>query len=160
MAMLINSFCGFHLLLNLRLLHHLSKDNPAKDATVTNVEKLGTGERNCPCISRVDEKEEAPQVAIASGLFTIELYSFLVNLGFMSTGCVPIFVITTQVFQREVENQLGKTIKSLRSDRGGEYMSQEFLDHLKEHGIIAHATHAPPYTPQNNGVSERRNRTL
>ncbi|GKC56666.1 retrotransposon protein, putative, ty1-copia subclass [Tanacetum coccineum] len=58
----------------------------------------------------------------------------------------------------EVENQLGKTIKSLRSDRGGEYMSQEFLDHLKEHGIIAHRT--PPYTPQHNGVSERRNRTL
>ncbi|GJV29092.1 retrotransposon protein, putative, ty1-copia subclass [Tanacetum coccineum] len=65
---------------------------------------------------------------------------------------------TFKVFQKEVENQLGKTIKSLRSDRGGEYMSQEFLDHLKEHGIIAHRT--PPYTPQHNGMSERRNRTL
>ncbi|GJZ00853.1 retrotransposon protein, putative, ty1-copia subclass [Tanacetum coccineum] len=65
---------------------------------------------------------------------------------------------TFKVFQKEVENQLGKTIKSLHSDRGGEYMSQEFLDHLKEHGIIAHRT--PPYTPQNNGVSKRRNRTL
>ncbi|GJR01646.1 retrotransposon protein, putative, ty1-copia subclass [Tanacetum coccineum] len=65
---------------------------------------------------------------------------------------------TFKVFQKEVENQLGKTIKSLRYDRGGEYMSQEFLDHLKEHGIIAHRT--PPYTPQLNGVSERRNRTL
>nr|GEW66348.1 hypothetical protein [Tanacetum cinerariifolium] len=65
---------------------------------------------------------------------------------------------TFKVFQKEVENQLGKTIKSLRSDRGGEYMSQEFLDHLKYHGIIAHRT--PPYTPQHNGVSERRNRTL
>ncbi|GJT74846.1 retrotransposon protein, putative, ty1-copia subclass [Tanacetum coccineum] len=65
---------------------------------------------------------------------------------------------TFKVFQKEVENQLGKTIKSLCSDRGGEYMSQEFLDHLKEHGIIAHRT--PPYTPQYNGVSERRNRTL
>ncbi|GJW48302.1 retrotransposon protein, putative, ty1-copia subclass [Tanacetum coccineum] len=65
---------------------------------------------------------------------------------------------TFKVFQKEVENQLGKTIKSLCSDRGGEYMSQEFLDHLKEHGIIAHRT--PPYTPQHNGVSERRNRTL
>nr|GEY06682.1 hypothetical protein [Tanacetum cinerariifolium] len=63
-----------------------------------------------------------------------------------------------KVFQKEVENQLEKTIKSLRSDRGGEYMSQEFLDHLKDHGIIAHRT--PPYTPQYNGVSERRNRTL
>ncbi|GJS91620.1 retrotransposon protein, putative, ty1-copia subclass [Tanacetum coccineum] len=65
---------------------------------------------------------------------------------------------TFKVFQKEVENQLGKTIKSLRSDREGEYMSQEFLDHLKEHGIIAHC--APPYTPQYNGVLERRNRTL
>nr|GEX19121.1 putative zinc finger, CCHC-type [Tanacetum cinerariifolium] len=53
-----------------------------------------------------------------------------------------------KVFQKEVENRLGKTIKSLRSDRGGEYMSQEFLDHLKDHGIIAHRS--PPYTPQHN----------
>nr|GEW90438.1 retrotransposon protein, putative, Ty1-copia subclass [Tanacetum cinerariifolium] len=65
---------------------------------------------------------------------------------------------TFKVFQKEVEIQLGKTIKSLHSDRGGEYMSQEFLDHLKEHDIIAHLTH--PYTPQHNGVSERRNKTM
>nr|GFB49844.1 retrotransposon protein, putative, Ty1-copia subclass [Tanacetum cinerariifolium] len=65
---------------------------------------------------------------------------------------------TFKVFQKEVENQLSKTIKSLRSDREGEYMSQEFSDHLKDHGIIAHRTH--PYTPQHNGVSDRRNRTL
>nr|GEX77307.1 zinc finger, CCHC-type [Tanacetum cinerariifolium] len=65
--------------------------------------------------------------------------------------CVPLF-------QKEVENQLGKTIKLLRSDRGGEYMSQEFLDHLKDHSIIAHRT--PLYTPQHNEVSERKNRTL
>ncbi|GKA27145.1 retrotransposon protein, putative, ty1-copia subclass [Tanacetum coccineum] len=65
---------------------------------------------------------------------------------------------TFKVFQKEVENQLGETIKSLRYDRGGEYISQEFLDHLKEDGIIAHRT--PPYTSQHNSVSERRNRTL
>ncbi|GJY15594.1 retrotransposon protein, putative, ty1-copia subclass [Tanacetum coccineum] len=65
---------------------------------------------------------------------------------------------TFKVFQKEVENQLGKTIKSLRSDSRGEYMSQDFLDHLKDHGIIAHCT--PPYTPQHNGESKRRNRTL
>ncbi|GKA37516.1 retrotransposon protein, putative, ty1-copia subclass [Tanacetum coccineum] len=51
----------------------------------------------------------------------------------------------------------GKDIKSL-IDRGGEYMSQEFLDHLKERRIIAHRT--PLYKSQHNGVSERRNRTL
>ncbi|GJS14605.1 retrotransposon protein, putative, ty1-copia subclass [Tanacetum coccineum] len=64
----------------------------------------------------------------------------------------------TPIVSKGVENQLRKIIKSLRSDRGGEYTSQEFLDHLKEHRIIAHRT--PPYTPQHNGVSERRNRTL
>nr|GEV56667.1 hypothetical protein [Tanacetum cinerariifolium] len=65
---------------------------------------------------------------------------------------------TFKVFQKEVENQLSKTIKSLRSNREGEYMSQEFLDHLKDQGIIAHRT--PHYTLQHNGVSDRRNRTL
>ncbi|GJY71218.1 retrotransposon protein, putative, ty1-copia subclass [Tanacetum coccineum] len=33
---------------------------------------------------------------------------------------------TFKVFKNEVENQLGKTIKAIRSDRGGEYISQEF----------------------------------
>nr|GEW83977.1 hypothetical protein [Tanacetum cinerariifolium] len=65
---------------------------------------------------------------------------------------------TLKVFQKEVENQLDKIIKSLCIDRGGQYISKEFLDHLKDHGIISHRT--PPYTPQHNGLSERRNRTL
>nr|GEY27150.1 retrotransposon protein, putative, Ty1-copia subclass [Tanacetum cinerariifolium] len=59
---------------------------------------------------------------------------------------------TFKVFQKEVEKQPGKTIKSLRFDREGEYMSQEFLDHLKDHGIIAHRT--PPDTPQHNGYQK------
>ena len=61
-------------------------------------------------------------------------------------------------FQHEVQNQLGKTIEYLRSDRGGEYLSHEFGDHLKKCGIVPQLT--PPGTPQWNGVSERRNRTL
>nr|GEU61180.1 hypothetical protein [Tanacetum cinerariifolium] len=63
-----------------------------------------------------------------------------------------------KTLQNEVENQLGKTIIALRSDQGGEYLSQEFLDHLKSCGIISQLT--PPYTPQHNGVSKRRNQTL
>ncbi|GKG29213.1 retrotransposon protein, putative, ty1-copia subclass, partial [Tanacetum coccineum] len=53
---------------------------------------------------------------------------------------------------------LGKTIKALRSDRGGEYISQEFKDYLKTCGIVQHRI--PLYTPQTNGVFERRNHTL
>ncbi|MFO3480454.1 DDE-type integrase/transposase/recombinase, partial [Legionella pneumophila serogroup 1] len=61
-------------------------------------------------------------------------------------------------FKNEVENQLGRKIKMLRSDRGGEYLSLEFHDYLKECGIVSQLT--PPRTPQLNGVAERRNRTL
>src|SRR4051795_152072 len=61
-------------------------------------------------------------------------------------------------FQSEVDNQRDKKIKCLRSDRGGEYLSYEFGEHLKKCGILSQLT--PPGTPQRNGVSERRNRTL
>ena len=61
-------------------------------------------------------------------------------------------------FQNEVENHRNKKIKFLRSDRGGEYLSYEFGEHLKSRGIVSQLT--PPGTPQRNGVSERRNRTL
>ncbi|GKB10472.1 retrotransposon protein, putative, ty1-copia subclass, partial [Tanacetum coccineum] len=64
---------------------------------------------------------------------------------------------TFKVFKNKVENQLGKTIKALRSDRGGEYISQEFKDYLKACGIVQQLT--PPYTPQHNDVSERRNQS-
>ncbi|GJS73743.1 retrovirus-related pol polyprotein from transposon TNT 1-94 [Tanacetum coccineum] len=67
-------------------------------------------------------------------------------------------IIHIDVFKNEVENQLRKTIKALRSDRGGKYISQEFKDYLKACGIIQQLT--PPYTPQHNGMSERRNHTL
>ena len=61
-------------------------------------------------------------------------------------------------YKNEVEKQLGKNIKILRSDRGGEYLSYEFQSYLRECGIVSQFT--PPGTPQHNGVSERRNRTL
>ncbi|KAD5961454.1 hypothetical protein E3N88_12927 [Mikania micrantha] len=50
-----------------------------------------------------------------------------------------------KTFQKEVENQLGKTIKAIRSDRGGEYLSYEFEKHLRQCGIVSQLT--PPGTP-------------
>ena len=63
-----------------------------------------------------------------------------------------------KLFKNEVQNHLGKNIKTLRSDRGGKYLIQNFDDHLKDCGIVSQLT--LPGTPQWNGVSERRNRTL
>ena len=40
-------------------------------------------------------------------------------------------------FKNEVQNQHGKSIKTLRSDRGREYLSQNFDDLLKECGIVS-----------------------
>ena len=45
-------------------------------------------------------------------------------------------------FQNEVENQLDKKIKALQLDRGGEYLSYGFDDHLKQCGIVSQLT--PP----------------
>ncbi|KAL0556725.1 hypothetical protein IC582_005241 [Cucumis melo] len=61
-------------------------------------------------------------------------------------------------YKAEVENLLSKKIKILRSDRGGEYMDLRFQDYMIEHGIQSQLS--APGTPQQNGVSERRNRTL
>ncbi|KAL0427692.1 UNVERIFIED_CONTAM: hypothetical protein Slati_2944000 [Sesamum latifolium] len=40
-------------------------------------------------------------------------------------------------YRLEVENQTGCKIKALRSDRGGEYLSGEFIDHLKQNEILS-----------------------
>ena len=46
----------------------------------------------------------------------------------------------------------------MRSDGGGEYDSREFVDFCKQHGIKKQTT--TRYTPQQNGVAERKNRTI
>ena len=57
-----------------------------------------------------------------------------------------------------MEKQIGKSIKILRSDQGGEYKLGEFMKFCKFHGIVQQFT--VPHTPQQNGVAERKNRTL
>ena len=66
--------------------------------------------------------------------------------------------ITFQKYKALVENQIGRKIKVLRSDNGGEYKSLNFQKFCDFHGIQRHFTN--PYTPQQNGVAERKNRTL
>ena len=61
-------------------------------------------------------------------------------------------------YKVKVEKQTGRQIKKLRTDNGKEYLSNAFKDFLKNEGI----THqlSVEYTPQQNGVAERKNRTL
>jgi hypothetical protein len=61
-------------------------------------------------------------------------------------------------FKSFAERESGMMIEALRADNGGEYSSEEFRQYLKEYGIRLESTAA--YSPQQNGVAERKNRTL
>ena len=61
-------------------------------------------------------------------------------------------------FKALVEKQSGLPIKYLRTDREGEFLSNKFKAFYEDHGI--HRESMAPYTPQQNGVVERKNRTV
>ncbi|RVW32186.1 Retrovirus-related Pol polyprotein from transposon RE2 [Vitis vinifera] len=61
-------------------------------------------------------------------------------------------------FLAYVDNQFSTSIKTLRTDSGGEYLSTEFQAFLASKGIIHQRS--CPFTPQQNGVAERKNRHL
>ena len=58
---------------------------------------------------------------------------------------------TFKKFKAFVEKQRGCSIKTIRSDQGGEYTSREFEEYRKNEGI--HMQLIVGYTPQQNGVS-------
>ncbi|KAJ3531725.1 hypothetical protein NM688_g7534 [Phlebia brevispora] len=64
----------------------------------------------------------------------------------------------TKAFIERAEVETNKKVNFFRSDGGGEYGSQHMADYLKSKGIHHEKTTA--YTPQQNGVAERMNRTL
>jgi transposase InsO family protein len=75
----------------------------------------------------------------------------------MLRGKADVFTIFKQ-FRALVEKSTGRSIKCLRTDNGGEFMSMEFENYCKEFGIDRNKTTA--YTPQQNGVFECMNMTL
>ncbi|WVZ49440.1 hypothetical protein U9M48_000802, partial [Paspalum notatum var. saurae] len=60
-------------------------------------------------------------------------------------------------FKGVTEAEAGRKLRTLRTDRGGEFTARTFADYCAEEGIQRHLT--APYTPQQNGVVERRNQT-
>lgn len=61
-------------------------------------------------------------------------------------------------FKAKVENQTNKRIKTLRSDNGLEFCNKEFNLYLQKEGVNHQKSN--PYTPEQNGLSERCNRTV
>ncbi|WJZ94710.1 hypothetical protein VitviT2T_013543 [Vitis vinifera] len=65
---------------------------------------------------------------------------------------------TFKNYKNLVEKETRAFICCLRTDRGGEFTSLEFNAFCKTNGISRQLTAA--YTPQQNGVAERKNRTI
>ena len=63
-----------------------------------------------------------------------------------------------KVFKAMIELETRNKIGTIRMDRGGEYTSNLFIQYCLDNGIQRELTQA--YTPQQNGVSKRRNRTM
>ena len=57
-------------------------------------------------------------------------------------------------FKKLFENEIGLSIKCLRTDKGGEFNSKDLNEFFKQYGIKRQLTAA--YTPQQNGVAERK----
>ena len=68
------------------------------------------------------------------------------------------FFSTFSVFQKQVENQFDAKIKEFQSDGGGEFTSHALKKHFTDNGILHRVS--CPYTPQQNGVAERKHRHL
>ncbi|GKD24744.1 zinc finger, CCHC-type containing protein [Tanacetum coccineum] len=93
-------------------------------------------------------------VSCMSGKIARKPYSHQVERAKDLLGLIPpMYVVHLELCQDKEQATSSLSLKTLVV-----MVIQEFLDHLKEHGIIAHQT--PPYKPQHNGVLERRNRTL
>ena len=61
-------------------------------------------------------------------------------------------------FKMLVEAKSGKKLRMLRTDRGGEFTSVEFAAYCADQGVVRH--HTTPYSPQQNGMVERRNQMM
>ena len=63
-----------------------------------------------------------------------------------------------KIFGTWIQRKTGKLIRTIHSDHGGEFENSEFRDLCEETGI--EHNFSAPRTPQQNGVAERKNRTL
>ncbi|GJW31930.1 retrotransposon protein, putative, ty1-copia subclass [Tanacetum coccineum] len=133
------------------------KEHPTKDGKCHHCKEEGHWKRKCPLyLAELMKKKKTGGQNVAStssGIYTIELFAFPKNSWVYDTGCgthicntkqglrgakklkrgsLYLYVgngvrVEVEVFKNEVENQLGMTIKAIRSDRSGEYISVMYL---------------------------------
>ena len=67
-------------------------------------------------------------------------------------------VAAIKKFKMRAEAESDKKLRVLRTDRGGEFTSLEFVAYCMDQGVVQH--HTVPYSPQHNGVVERWNQMV
>jgi transposase InsO family protein len=65
---------------------------------------------------------------------------------------------TLKRFLRRAQNEFELKVKKIRSDNGSEFKNLQIEEYLEEEGVKHEFS--VPYTPQQNGVVERKNMTL
>ena len=63
-----------------------------------------------------------------------------------------------KLIQAVAERKSGKLVRALHTDRGGEFLAKDFEQYCAEPGL--HHELTAPYSPQQNGVVERRNQSV
>jgi hypothetical protein len=88
------------------------------------------------------------------------MYTMYHSLMIILIKDLDIFEVFNKIkeFKALIKNLSERKIKILRSDNGGEYTSKEFVSFCRDVGIKRELT--TPYNPQQNGVAERKNRTM
>nr|GEW88498.1 putative retrotransposon protein [Tanacetum cinerariifolium] len=100
-----------------------AKEHPAKDNTCHHYKEVGHCKMNYPAyLAELIKKKKQVGTGSSLNIFVIELFSFPSKSWVYDTSCGTLICNTQHglrgVFKNEVENQLGKIIKAIRSDRG------------------------------------------
>jgi transposase InsO family protein len=90
------------------------------------------------------------------GLVIIDDYSHFTWVFFLQDKSETQEVL--KKFLKRAQNEFDAKVKRIRSDNCTEFKNTQVKDYLDEEGIKHEFS--PPYTPQQNGVAERKNRTL
>ena len=86
----------------------------------------------------------------------VDYYSRMMTIMFMKESSNDFQMF--KWYLERVEKEIGKWMKCLRSDRGGEFTSNEFEMFCNNRRIIRHTS--SPRTPPQNGIFERRNMSI
>ncbi|CAL8152332.1 unnamed protein product [Prunus armeniaca] len=105
---------------------------------------------------RIKLKEQASHLSTKYFMLIIDDFTRMIWLYFLRNKYEAFNCF--KKFKSMTELQSGHKVKCLRSDRGGEFLSSEFVQFCEDHDIQRQLTMA--YTPQQNGVVERKNKTV